>query len=211
MSQGWVTKFERNVLFRISRFVAFSICFLLFISLLFGGLIYLVTSSGSGLAKPDPAEVVQSLKPVPAQPASTDGTVEEVAPDLSQSLLKGIKLPPGLQEFMLNPGNQQWLRSGLDELPEDQRQECVDGMAIAITTATQNKIADNEAADAYMASCKEYAMQLEVAKAAGNMRKLYIAGTLLSILVLIALFSLVLVLIAIERNTRQPAPAGAQS
>ena len=62
-----------------------------------------------------------------------------------------------------------------------------------------------------MSRCQAYAAERAVADAAATMQRIYVAGALLSILVLIALFSLVLVLMAIERNTRPSADAGARA
>ena len=38
MDNSFTSRFERGVLFRIARFVAFRLCFLLFLSLVGGGL-----------------------------------------------------------------------------------------------------------------------------------------------------------------------------
>lgn len=211
MEKGFVAQFERQVLFRISRFVAFTICFLLFLSLV-GGAIYLFNSGRATSEKPDPSAIAQSLKPAPepAAPAAesaddTHGTAGETS-SVPQPALFGVKLPPVLQEQFLNEANQKVLRDWLDELPQEERQSFIDGLAKTVDEARKVGVADADALNRYHEEYSDYLNSKKVAEAAANSQRLYIVGALVSTLMLLALFSLVLVLLAIERNTRlQPA------
>lgn len=208
MEKGFIAQFERKVLFRIARFVAFSICFLLFLSVVGGGL-FLLSSGGASADKPDPAAVAESLKP--AEPASPAAVAEQQAtgsqPSLpAQPALHGVKLPPVLQEFFLSEDNQQVLRGWLDALPEEERQPFIDGLAATVEAARKNGVNEAEAINRYHEQYAEYVAEKAVEKAAAKEQRLYAAAALVSTLMLIALFSLVLVLLAIERNTREQAP-----
>jgi hypothetical protein len=220
MEKGFVATFERQVLFRISRFVAFSICFLLFLSLV-GGALYLLKSGHDASEKPDPSAVAQALKPAPEQaaPAADAADATAGAGDASdgatgtslasQPALFGVKLPPVLQEQFLNEDNQKILRDWLDSLPEGERQPFIDGLAKTVEEARKVGVADADAINRYHEQYVEYVTSRTVAQAAAKTQRLYVAGALISILVLLALFSLVLVLLAIERNTRPLPAAGA--
>ena len=209
MEQGFVALFERKVLFRIARFVAFSICFLLFLALLGGGL-YLLTSGRQDVSRPNPAEVAESLKPVEASAegdAAAPDAAGESAP-LNASVLKGLKVPPVLQELLLDPRNQRIFKDWLDAMPEEERQAFIDGLAEAVTKGRAAGLEDAEVVNAYHAEFAKYVIEKKQAEELAKAQRVYVAGALVSILMLLALFSLVLVLLAIERNTRPDARAG---
>lgn len=199
MDNGFASRFEREVLFRIARFVAFSVCFLLFLSLLGGGIYLATTAFGDKTDRQTPSELVDQMRGI-QQPQPSDPTRGE--PAQPPPMLKGIKLPPELQELFTNPHNQRLLADNLEALPEDQRQPCIDGMAEAVKIARGKGLEDGPVVDAWMASCRTYASEKAAADIASKATRLYVAGALVSLLMLIALFSLVLVLLAIERNTR---------
>ena len=200
MDNSFTSRFERGVLFRIARFVAFSLCFLLFLSLVGGGLYLATTAFGKSIERQTPTELVDQMSGVskPDPSASTDGNeIEDTPPPL-----KGIKLPADLQELFTNSQNQRWLAGRLEDLPEEERQQCIDGMAEAVRIAREKQMQDGPVVESWMATCHDYAAKKTLADAANKMTRLYVAGALVSLLMLIALFSLVLVLLAIERNTR---------
>lgn len=212
MDKGFVAQFERKVLFRIARFVAFTICFLLFLSLV-GGLLYIGKSLKTEASKPNAQEVVDSLKPIHSAVTSTETTDEDsnAMPLATQPMLRGIRLPAELQELFLTEDNQKVLKDWLDELPESDRQPFIDGLGSAVKAArSAGGVEDIAAINAYHERYFAYVAERKIAEVAAAGERLYVAGAVVSILILLALFSLVLVLLAIERNTRDTAFAGSR-
>lgn len=212
MEKNFVARFERQVLFRIARFVAFSICLLLFIAMV-GGAIYATTYGAEHSERPDAAGVAQSLKPIvdtpqvdPSAGAGTTGPSTLA----SDSVLQGVRIPPVMQELMVNPDNQRVFRNWLDELPDEEHQPFIDGLAKAVDEARRININDSDALNAYHERYKKYVEDKQIAELKSKEQRLLAAGFAATTLMLLALFSLVLVLLAIERNTRlQPAGATA--
>ena len=205
MDKGFVAHFERKVLFRIARFVAFSICFLLFLSIV-GGAVYLLKGDNDKIAKPDPAAIAQSLKPAPTPTTSVEQSSTDEAsstlPVANQTALRGVKLPSNLQESFLDENNQGALTRWLEETPESDRQPFIDGLSAAVAEARKIGVSDADAMNRFHDEYASYLASRQAADAATRTQRLYVAGGLVSTLMLLALFSLVLVLLAIERNTR---------
>ncbi len=208
METGFVARFEHKVLFRITRWVALSVCMLLFLSLVAGSL-YTISTLSSATDEPDPVAIGEKT----ANKESAAETTAERSKDatatgsLSEdtSILTGMKLSPELQELFLQGDNRRVLEGWLSDIASDGRQDFLDNLARAASAA---KAKDGDASDAvnrYHSAYVEYVDQRRTddAKAAANrMQMLAALGTTLA---LVALFSLVLVLLAIERNTRNSA------
>lgn len=203
MERGFVTIFERKVLFRIARFVAFSICLGLFLALIGGG-IYFLSAGMKDVVRPNPMEVADSLNTLAAAAPSTAAEGDDAGGLRSQSsssALSGIKVPPTLQELILDGENHSVFEGWLDALPKQERQPFVDGLAKAMTQGRKASLADSDVVNEYHKRYVEYVAEKQAAEALAKTQRLYAAGALVSTLILLALFSLVLVLLAIERNT----------
>lgn len=205
---GFIAGFERKVLFRIARWVAFSICFLLFVVMV-AGVVYLATSM-SGTDKPDPAQVVQELRPsspeAAAQPRRAEGSAL-----VQQSSLVGLRISPEVQELLSHANNRQVFENWLSEFDRSDRQSFMDGLAEAIREARKFGVDDADALNAYYQYYQEYVSERALRQMASIQEKLYLAASVVSVLLLVALFTLVLVLLAIERNTYRTANVVQQS
>lgn len=206
---GFVAGFERKILFRIARFVALTICFVLFLGMV-GGLVFIGTGM-SGAEKPDPARVVQELRPANA-PSGTSSAApvqrssSADAPTLGrQSPLIGLRVAPELQELMGQEQNKRVLEDWVSELDVADRQPFMDGLGQAVREARKHGVDDSDAVNAYYQQFQVYLVERESQKLASLEAKLYTAGAVVSVLLLLAMFSLVLVLLAIERNTYRTA------
>ena len=198
MQPDLVSNFERKVLFKIARWVALTICMILVLGLIGSGL-YAIFGQTEESEAPNSEEVVNAL--VEEKKTQTPG-VQAGDLVLPSKILKGLRLDPSIQQLMATRQNQQWLYQSLDALPEDHRQACVDGMAATIATGRAHGIDDATLANAYMQQCTQYSTEMAAAKSANTMLRVYMVGVFFAALGLIALFSLVLVLLSIERNTR---------
>lgn len=205
---GFIAGFERKVLFRIARFVAFTICFVLFLGMV-GGLAFIGISM-KGAEKPDPAQVVQTLRAEAAQAEQhADGAAAsggDEAPVIGRSsALVGLRVAPELQELMRDENNKRVLEGWIAELDMADRQPFVDGLGQALREARTHKVDDADAVNAYYQQFQAWLVERETQKLASLEAKLYTAGVVVSVLLLLAMFSLVLVLLAIERNTYRTA------
>lgn len=208
---GFIAGFERKVLFRISRFVAFAVCLVLFLVMV-GGLIFMLTTI-SGADKPDASAVVQELKPdTPSTSPRASEQTRTPGPSRGtlgpQSPLTGLRVGPELQELMGQTGNREVLENWASELEQADRQPFMDGLGEAIREARRHGVDDADAVNSYRQHFQTYIVEREASKLASIEARLYVAGAVTSILLLLAAFSLVLVLLAIERNTYRSANSG---
>jgi hypothetical protein len=95
------------------------------------------------------------------------------------------------------------LRGWLDNVPEDYRQDFIDEMAAVVVEADKQKLNASEAMNAYKVLKLRKLEAKRQAKAELEGMRVYYAAAAGSGVALIALFSLILVLLAIERNTRR--------
>ncbi|RZF24501.1 hypothetical protein EVC45_38480 [Paraburkholderia sp. UYCP14C] len=160
-------------------------------------------------------EIVEPLKRVEQSPAKSDQTQGSQPPTgqgAAQSPLAGYRIPFALQKYV-SDDNAQVVRNHLDDLPVADRQAYLDELGAVVTSAEASKVDVIAAINSYMRTKSERYKEA-AAKTAQKWEtlKLVAAGTA-SGLLLVALFSLVLVLLAIERNTRplrQPVPASSK-
>ena len=199
MEHGVVARFERKVLFRITRWVALGLCLLLFLALLASGLMLLGTLS-SGVDRPDPAAMVSEGQSQ-GRAIPSDG---ELASEAASSL-DGIRLPPSLQELFASGTNRDTLESWLDDIERDERQSFVDALGEAAAAAKAAGQNESDALNSYRSRYLDYVQERHLTEAQAAADRLQIFIAIATALALIALFSLVLVLMAIERNTRNAA------
>jgi hypothetical protein len=199
-----VEKFERKALFNITRAVAL-VCIIVFLVGIVGVAIY-----GASVWKEEvttkvaPEEIINQVKPVAPPETTTPQGPTGARPPATESKispLSGYRIPFSLQNYV-SGDNARILKKHLDEVPANERQAYLDELGAVVTAAEASKVDVVEAINAYI---KTKAERYQEAKRAQERKldtlKLVGAG-LGSGLLSIALFSLVLVLLAIERNTR---------
>lgn len=196
METGLIARFERKVLFRITRWVALALCLLLFLALLGSGLMLLGTLS-SGVARPDPTEVATSEDSASTNPGGGNLSETESSP------LDGLKMPPNLLEEFLSANNGPILTNWLKAVERDERQSFLDDLSEAASAAKAAGKDEAHAINAYHSRYVAYVEERQLAEATTTAARLLILSVIGSALALIALFSLVLVLMAIERNTSE--------
>jgi hypothetical protein len=200
MENGFVARFERKILFRITRWVALGLCMLLFLALAGAGLMLAGTMS-SGVDRPDPT----ALRSAESDAASNDdGEPGELASD-SSSLLTGLRMPPILQEKFVSGKNREVLEAWLADIERADRQDFVDALGQAAEAARKAGQDEAEGINGYRSRYNDYLLERKLAEAKASADRLQLIAAIGSALALIALFSLVLVLMAIERNTRTTA------
>lgn len=199
--------FERRFLFVLTRYVAMSFIFSLILAVVLGGVFLSGFGEPSEGTKVTPDEVIDAIKPQPAIEYPQDTHQSQTAPPaITTSALPNIKLPFVLQKYFNTPENLKTLKDWLDDLPKEERQEFIDEMALVVIEAEKQKLNVTDAINKYQ---KIKTQKLEDEKIANIKRQdmlLKYAGATSVCIILIALFSLILVLLAIERNTRRIQP-----
>lgn len=199
-----VEGFERKALFNITRGVAL-VCVTVFLLGIVGGVIYGVSVWQEQVnTKISPQEIVDQLKPV-EQPKvvaqQPQGSQPPVDQGPAQSPLAGFRIPFSLQKYV-SGDNAQIVRTHLNAVPAEDRQAYLDELGAVVAAAETNKINAIEAINTYMDAKSERYKQA-AAQTVQKWETLKLVGEVTAAgLLLVALFSLVLVLLAIERNTR---------
>jgi hypothetical protein len=205
-----VENFERKALFNITRAVAL-VCVTVFLLAVFGGAMYAFSVWKEPITTKVPAkEIVDMIKPAESVPQSAKPQGAQAPVDQTPELspLFGFRVPFVLQKYASNENAQHILKNHLDEIPVSDRQDYLDELGAVVTEAEAQKLNGIDAINKYMETkTKRYAdaegkrlqkfeaLKLAAMSAAGG-------------LMLVALFSLVLVLLAIERNTRPSGGSG---
>jgi len=198
----FLAKFERNFLFGLTRAFAMFFIFTTLVGLLIGGLVVLVNQTGDQSNKVEPQEVIDILKPsLPVENAEPTAVQTPSKPQ-PKRLPLGLKLPFILQKHFSDPKNMETLINWLSAVPHEQQQTFLDEMAAAVTQAEKEHIAPFDAINTYHELKQEKLAAEQLSAAAQKEAWLWYAGAIGSGIVIIALFSLILVLLAIERNTR---------
>jgi hypothetical protein len=199
-----VEGFERKALFNITRAIAL-VCVTVFLLGIVGGVLYGVSVWQEQInTKVSPQEIVDQLKPL-GQSTPVVQELHGTQPPIDQgpvkSPLSGFQIPFSLQKYASGE-NAQIVRNHLDAVPADDRQTYLDELGAVVTAAESNKLDAVQAINTYMDMKGARYTQAEI-KRAQKWETLKLVGEITAAgLFLVALFSLVLVLLAIERNTR---------
>ena len=193
---------ERHALFRLTRFLAFVVILALSLALVIGAVIF----AGDLIPNQTPVvsfnEISRELHPAPE--ANQPGSKPSQPGEESQGA-PSLDLPFVLQPYFSASDNREVLMRHLEGLDSSERTEYLNNLSQVV------KASQSSGEDATNVINKYFELkqtQLALAKAdsaARTLRRLYIAASALSIIFLIALASLILVLLAIERNTRSHA------
>lgn len=192
---------EKKFLFGLTRIFAMLVILSILVVVVVGGLsmwgLFQQTSS-----KVSATEVIDAIKPIVLNDSVTADSTSVQATD-STNILPSVKMPFILQKHFNQPEKVRLLSEWLLFLSIPERQEFIDEMADTVAEAEKLKLSPTEAIDMYR-ELKLKKMETEIAeKAERQTQRLYYAGAFIGAIALIALFSLILVLLAIERNTRQ--------
>jgi len=215
--------FEKKGLFQLTRLLALAMVFLLFAGAMLG-----VVAAYKFWPKSDSAEVPASevlerinprVSPSPVTPearndsdhapAEPDGLSGLIIPKSLEAYLSTINSQPGYENILVDPDSRARYRQLLADRMESlsiasqaEKQAYLDELGSAVSAASAQKIDVGSAIDNYMDIKQEKVTRYQARLAEAKGLRLWAAGTVVSVLFLIAMFSVVLVLLAIERNTR---------
>jgi hypothetical protein len=172
-------------------------------------------------AKVSATEVVALIKPN-NQTESADAKASPAQqPSQDTDGLRGLVIPKILDEEFATLGTQGGYDSLLDDaesrsknrrilanrmealsLSKPEKQAYIDELAAAVSLAVTQKLDRADAINSYMNLKQEKVTDYRTKQTEAKEMRLWAAGVVVSVLFLIAMFSVVLVLLAIERNTR---------
>jgi hypothetical protein len=135
----------------------------------------------------------------PSQAGGEDST-PDATPQIPQQ--DNLNLPLVLQPLFSTAQNRTVLKNHMSTLDSDERDEYLENLAEVVTEAKKRGDDVTEIVNRYF---EDKTPQIELAKldrASRLEHQLYIVGGAVSIILLISFASLILVLLAIERNTR---------
>jgi hypothetical protein len=205
MIMSFADSFERRFLFVLTRGLALLFIFGLLAAIVVGGMMVSDKLMPKESTSVTPQEVVDAITPPKPDVSQTSdsSTSTATSPPPDPMILPGIKLPFVLQKHFSVPESIKTLREWLEVLPSEQRAGFLDEMAAAVTAAEKSGAEGLAAINKYkeLKFAKLKQEELDAAKLA-TARMTY-AGVAFGAILLIALFSLILVLLAIERNTRR--------
>ncbi len=192
---------ERKFLFSITRAVAITFIGLLVLAIVAGG--FLVRGRLTGeTTKVNPSEVMEVLSPASNSTAG-ESVADAPTPKTNQNMLPGIKLPFALQKHLSSPENIRILNGWLTALPRDQRQQFVEEMAATVGEAEKRQLDASNAMNKFNEIKTQKIADAKVAASILEQQRIYYAAAAFSAILLVVLLSLILVLLAIERNTRK--------
>lgn len=195
---------ETKFLFGLTRIFAMFVILSILIVAIVGGLIFGGLFQATNTNVPY-TEVIDLIKPplvITNDTLSTDSSSSIETPK-NTIILPSVKMPFVLQKHFNTPEKLQILKNWLDSITLEKRQEFIDEMTIIVTETEKLKLSVDEAIDKYK-ELKFNKIEAEaIINAERKTQQLYYLGAIVSAIALIALFSLILVLLAIERNTRR--------
>jgi hypothetical protein len=198
---GIFDNFEKKFLFGLTRIFAMLVILSILIAVGVGGVLFggLYNESSSKVA---PTEIIVAITP-PVASNNSPSNDNSSSTQITDNTLPSVKMPFVLQKHFNSPEKVKVLKNWLDVLSLEKHQEFIDEMAATVTEAEKLKLSPTEAIDKYK-ELKFKKIETEIAtKAERRTQQLYYAGAVVSAVALIAFFSLILVLLAIERNTRR--------
>lgn len=201
---SFADSFERKFLFVLTRGLALLFIFGLLAAIVVGGIFVSDKLMPKASTTVTPQEVVDAITPPkPEVSQVSNSAASATLPPPDPMILPGIKLPFVLQKHFSAPDSIKTLRGWLEALPTEQRSLFLDEMAAAVAEAEKGGADGLAAINKYKEIKIEKLKQEELAAARLATERATYVGVAFGAILLIALFSLILVLLAIERNTRR--------
>jgi hypothetical protein len=188
---------EQRLLFRLTRFVAFIIVLVLTIGLVVGAILFLNDFLPNQEAHLTYSTIYSELH---AQKPTTDVPATEEAPQVATE--DTLKLPFVLQPLFSTTENRNVLKKHMADLDSDEREEYLSNLAEVVTQAKAQGDDTTAVVNQYFEDKEGKIALAKLDRSSRLERQLYVAAAAVSIVLLIAFASLILVLLAIERNTR---------
>jgi hypothetical protein len=193
---------ETRLLFRLIRFLAFVVILALSLVLVIGAVTFagdLIPNQSSEVSF---NEISRALHPAP-EPNQYGSNTSQSREDSQSS--PSLDLPFVLQPYFSSSDNRAALMQHMEGLDSSERIEYLNNLSQVVVTSKSKGEDTTNVINKYFELKQTQIALAKADSAARTTRQLYIAASALSVMSLIALASLILVLLAIERNTRSHA------
>lgn len=197
---SFVDSFERKGLFNLVRLLALTIIFVLLLGMATGGFFILKEWKDRPTSYINKALVINLVRLDPS--LADNSQLQSNSTESDQNLSPEIKIPFALQKYFSTPTNREILLKNLERIPEENHQDYFSNMLEVITAGEEQGLARDKVLNTYIEMKEKALSELRFREPKETLMFMYISGAYLSGLVLVALFSLILVQLAIERNTR---------
>jgi len=201
---SFIDSLERNFLFILTRFLALLIISCLLIAIVVGGIMFSENLFPKNDMKVTPTEVMEAIKP-PIHTYDYPQSQPEQQPSPDINILPGIKIPFVLQKYFNNPDSVKLLKGWMENIPKEKGTEFINELAAVVEEAEKTNANVTDAINQYKELKFTKLKEFQLAKTETNMIRVEYFGFAFACVTLIALFSLILVLLAIERNSRKGA------
>lgn len=198
----FIDSLERKFLFILTRFLALLLISCLLVAIVVGSMMMSGKLFPKNDTKVTAAEVMEEIKP-PVYAEPQPKLEQQPKPDIN--VLPGIKTPFVIQKHFNNPDHIKLLNRWIDNVPKEWRQEFINELAVVIEEAEKTNASVVDAINKYEELKLTKLKDFQLAKSELDAIRLQYLGIAFACVTLIALFSLILVLLAIERNTRKGA------
>jgi hypothetical protein len=189
---------EQRGLFRLTRLVAFLIVSILTLGLVVGGILFFKDFMPNEESHVSYTKLVHEIHP--KSNSDEPQNPQEPVPHVSED--DTLTMPFEIQPYFSDTQNRTVLKNHMSGLDSAERTDYLDNMAEVVREAKSHNEDVTEVINRYF---EDKATQMELAKldrASRLQRQIYVAGSAVSLVLLISFASLILVLLAIERNTR---------
>lgn len=202
---SFLDNLERKGLFRFTRILALLIIGLLILGVIGGAIFFSSTLIPIDSRHIDPSKVVATIAPPPIQ-SSEDRSTSSASSDqntpVAANSFPGLKIPFSLQPYFNNAAFREFMTGKLSGMQLADQQDYIDNMGQVVDAAKVADLKIPDAIESYVRLKDEKIEAIAAQKTEGVQTRIYLLATAGSALGLIGLFSLILVLLAIERNTR---------
>jgi hypothetical protein len=190
---------ETRLLFRLTRFLAFVVILALSLALLIGAFSFAGELIPNQSSKVTFKDISRELHPAP-EAVQPDSSSSQPGADSQSS--PSLDLPFALQPYFSSSDNRAVLMRHMDGLDSSERTEYLDNLSQVVKASESNREDTTNVINKYFELKQTQLALAKADSAARTQRLIYIAASAFSIMFLIAMASLILVLLAIERNTR---------
>lgn len=195
---SFIQNVERKGLFKLTRYIALLFICLLVLSVIVG---FFNTTRILGQrtnTKIIPKEILSIIE----ESSDSKNAMNVNRSEEEINLSPGIMMPENLRKYFVSPDNRRVLRGWLELLPTDKSQDFLNNLSEIMKEGEAKGIDPGRLINTYK-SMKLARFRDEKTKSEEFKQKLmYFIGGIVGVVFLIAMLSLILVLLAIERNTR---------
>jgi hypothetical protein len=191
---------ETRLLFRLTRFLAFVVILALSLALIIGAV-----SFAGDLMPNQSSEVTFNEINSELHPSHESNQYDTNTSPIREDFQGSLDLPLVLQPYFSSSDNRAVLMRHMDGLDSSERIEYLDNLSRVVRASESKRKDTTEVINKYFELKQAQLTLAKADSAARTQRLIYMVASAFSIMFLIAMASLILVLLAIERNTRSHA------